>query len=413
MADPPLSLSLLGPMEVAREGAPVRLGSPQQRRILAVLAIHANDVVSADRLVDVLWGDEPPPSAAHTLQALVSRLRDNVGSAAVETVAPGYRLRIERDGLDALRFEDLVRDGLASLDRPREAVARFETALRLWRGQPYVEFADDEFASAEVARLAELRSCAVEEHASALVELGRAGEVIAELEAEIEREPFRERLRAVQMTALARAGRPVESLRAFDAYRRVLADEVGVTPSPALQMLNDDILRQHPDLGWDRPSISAQAVAELPSGTVTFLFTDLQGSTRLWEEHRDAMVGALARHNEILIEAVKAHDGHLVKETGDGIHAAFANATDAVDAAIDAQLALYAEPWPEATPLRARMGVHTGEAGQRDADYYGPTLNHAARLMGVAHGGQVVCSGAVEQLARAVRPPGSRSAPVA
>ena len=115
-------------------------------------------------------------------------------------------------------------------------------------------------------------------------------EVIGELEAEIAAEPFRERLRAVLMLTLARAGRPVEALRAYDAFRRLLADEVGVVPSPELQALNDDIVRQHPGLGWGRrPGVDT--ADELPWGTVTFLFTDLEGSTRLWEEHPDAMAG--------------------------------------------------------------------------------------------------------------------------
>jgi predicted ATPase/class 3 adenylate cyclase len=169
-------------------------------------------------------------------------------------------------------------------------------------------------------------------------------------------------------------------------------------PSPELQALNDDILRQHPDLGWERPSTSARTVEGFPTGTVTFLFTDLEGSTRLWEEHADAMASALARHNEIVRDAVETNGGFVVKTTGDGFHAAFANASEALDAAVAAQRALQAEPWPETVPLRARMGVHTGEANRRDGDYYGPALNHAARLMGIAHGGQIVCSGIVAHL---------------
>ena len=126
----------------------------------------------------------------------------------------------------------------------------FDEALGLWRGSPYAEFASEEFAAAEVARLVELRARAIEERSAALLELGRPEEVIGELEAEIAAEPFRERLRALLMLALARAGRPVESLRAYDEFRRFLADEVGVVPSPGLQELNDDIVRQHPDVSW-------------------------------------------------------------------------------------------------------------------------------------------------------------------
>ena len=141
-------------------------------------------------------------------------------------------------------------------------------------------------------------------------------------------------------------------------------------------------------------------MAQLPTGTVTFLFTDVEGSTRLWEEQPAAMAAALPRHDEILRAAVELHDGFVVKSTGDGVHAVFAAADDAVAAAIDAQLALTREPWPDGLPLRVRMGVHTGEAELRDGDYYGTTTNRAARLMAVAHGGQILCSLATLGLVR-------------
>jgi predicted ATPase/class 3 adenylate cyclase len=133
-------------------------------------------------------------------------------------------------------------------------------------------------------------------------------------------------------------------------------------------------------------------MGELPAGTVTFLFTDIEGSTRLWEEHPEAMQGALARHDELLRRAVDAHGGTTVKATGDGIHAAFPTANDALGAAIDMQHDLAAESFGEPGPLRVRMGAHTCEAELRDGDYYGSGLNRAARLMSVAHGGQIVVS---------------------
>jgi predicted ATPase/class 3 adenylate cyclase len=140
-------------------------------------------------------------------------------------------------------------------------------------------------------------------------------------------------------------------------------------------------------------------MSELPTGTVTFLFTDLEGSSRLWEEHPEAMKGALARHDEILRGAVEGHGGHVVKTTGDGVHAVFATAHDAVDAALEAQCALSEEEWGT-TRLRVRMGIHTGEAELRGGDYYGGALNRAARLMSVAHGGQIVVSLTTEELVR-------------
>jgi predicted ATPase/class 3 adenylate cyclase len=141
-------------------------------------------------------------------------------------------------------------------------------------------------------------------------------------------------------------------------------------------------------------------VAELPSGTVTFLFTDVEGSTRLWEQHPESMRGALARHDEILRDAIDAHDGFVVKTTGDGIHAAFASAHDAVDAAVAMQLSLGTEEFAQTGALRVRMGLHTCEAEPRAGDYYGSGVNRAARLMSVAHGGQIVVSVTTSELLR-------------
>ena len=141
-------------------------------------------------------------------------------------------------------------------------------------------------------------------------------------------------------------------------------------------------------------------VVELPSGTVTFLFTDIEGSTRLWQEQPEAMRPALARHDEILRAAIEAHGGHYVKTTGDGAHAVFATAADGIDAAVAAQVAIGLEEWPLPAPLRVRMGLHSGPAELRDGDYYGTTVNRAARIMSVAHGGQVVLSLAAQELAR-------------
>ena len=144
----------------------------------------------------------------------------------------------------------------------------------------------------------------------------------------------------------------------------------------------------------------------LPSGTITFLFTDLESSTRLWEEYPDAMQGALARHDEILRREIAANRGVVVKATGDGLHAVFATAIDAIAGAVDAQRALIAEPWGETGPLRVRIGIHSGVAEFRDDDYFGPTLNRAARITATAHGGQVVISHASEELARDELPAG-------
>jgi predicted ATPase/class 3 adenylate cyclase len=141
-------------------------------------------------------------------------------------------------------------------------------------------------------------------------------------------------------------------------------------------------------------------VDEFPTGTVTFLFTDLKRSTQLWDEQPDAMATALARHDAIVRGAIEGHDGHVVKTTGDGFHAAFARAHDAVDAAVGVQLALGREPWGATGPLQVRMGLHSCEAELRDGDYYGSAVNRAARLMSIAHAGQIVVSAATNELTR-------------
>ena len=139
---------------------------------------------------------------------------------------------------------------------------------------------------------------------------------------------------------------------------------------------------------------------DLPEGTVTFLFTDVEGSTRLWERHPQTMPAVLARHDEVISAAVGDHGGHVVKSTGDGFLAVFGTAPAGLAAAVAAQLALAAEPWGPPGPLAVRMGLHSGVAHQRAGDYFGGTLNRAARLMAVAHGGQVVCSQTTADLAQ-------------
>jgi class 3 adenylate cyclase len=135
-----------------------------------------------------------------------------------------------------------------------------------------------------------------------------------------------------------------------------------------------------------------------PSGSVTFLFTDIEGSTRLWESAPDAMRAALASHDSIVREAIETHGGYVFATGGDGFSAAFARAGDALNATAEAQAGLAAQQWPAAAALRVRMGVHTGEATERDGDYFGPAVNGAARLMGAGHGGQVLVSAATVEL---------------
>src|SRR5256884_3523896 len=148
-------------------------------------------------------------------------------------------------------------------------------------------------------------------------------------------------------------------------------------------------------------------VPTIPCGTVTFLFTDIEGSTRLWETQREAMTTALQRHDALLRQCIESHGGHIFKTVGDAFYAAFATAPSAVDAALAAQRSLHAEQWPEYAPIRARMALHTGAAEMRDGDYFGPPLNHVARLLAVGHGGQTLLSEITHDLCRDRLPAGT------
>jgi class 3 adenylate cyclase len=148
-------------------------------------------------------------------------------------------------------------------------------------------------------------------------------------------------------------------------------------------------------------------MADLPTGTVTFLFTDIEGSTRMWGRDPEAMQSALAPHDEILRDTVESHGGYVFKEVGDAFCCAFASTPEAVDAALAAQRALVEEPWGETEPLRARMAIHTGAAEERGCDYFGPSVNRVARLLSAAHSGQTLLSSATRELVRDQLPSGT------
>jgi DNA-binding SARP family transcriptional activator/ABC-type branched-subunit amino acid transport system substrate-binding protein len=244
---------LLGPLEVADGEDIVRLGEGRQRSVLVLLLLHRNEAVSSDRLIDALWGERPPPTAAKVLQNHVGQLRRALGdrdAARLQTRGHAYLLRVGPGELDLDRFEQLVRAGGSALgrDEPAEATARLGEALALWRGPPLADVAYESFAQPAIARLEERRLAALEQRIDADLALGRHAEVIAELEALIAEHPLREHLRGQLMLALYRMGRQGEALRAYQDARNALVDELGVEPGPALRDLQAAILRQDPEL---------------------------------------------------------------------------------------------------------------------------------------------------------------------
>jgi DNA-binding SARP family transcriptional activator len=244
-----LAVSLLGPLRVQRDGQEVVLGGPRPRAVLARLALAGGSVVGTDRIVDALWSDDPPPSAANTLQSYVSNLRRVLGPGVVERVGAGYRLVVPPERLDVVRFERLAAAGAPSSGRdPAERLALLDEALALWTGPAVVEFADEPWAQGDAVRLESLRMAALEERFEALLDLGRHAEAIGDLEGEVRSDPTRERFAGQLMVALYRSGRQAEALRAYDRTRRHLAEELGLDPGPELAALAARVLDQDPTL---------------------------------------------------------------------------------------------------------------------------------------------------------------------
>jgi DNA-binding SARP family transcriptional activator len=237
---------LLGPLEAEQGGKPVSIGGQKQRAVLALLLLRAGEVVSSDRLIEDLWGENPPRTAATSLQNAVSQLRKALGAETLMTRAPGYLVDIDKDQVDAHRFERLVRRARGEDPEPRARLLR--EALELWRGPALADFTYESFAQGEIKRLEDLQLAALEERIDAELELGRAAELVGELEALVDQNPLRERLRGQLMLALYRSGRQAEALQAYQQARQVLVDELGIEPSPALQQLHGAVLRQESGL---------------------------------------------------------------------------------------------------------------------------------------------------------------------
>jgi predicted ATPase/DNA-binding SARP family transcriptional activator len=241
---------ILGPLELLEDGRLIELAGSRQRGLLALLLVHANEVVSSDRLIDGLWGPRPPATATKGLQNAVSLLRRSVGDDLIITRAPGYLLRVEPDTIDARRFESLVDDGTRALAAgDASGAARIlREGLGLWRGPALDEFAFEPFAEAEAARLEARRLRALEERIDADLALGRFVDVIGELEGLVGEHPLRERPRGQLMLALYGSGRQAEALQVYQDGRRLLADELGLEPGAALQQLEKQVLTHDPAL---------------------------------------------------------------------------------------------------------------------------------------------------------------------
>jgi DNA-binding SARP family transcriptional activator len=245
-----LEFRILGPLHVLDDDRTIELGGARQRAVLAILLLHRGETVSVDRIVDLIWGERPPATAVKTIQVYVSHLRRALVEDAIVSSRGGYALAVDAERIDALRFERLVDEGRAALsgDDPARAAELLRSALALWRGPALADLAYESFAQAEILRLEELRLEARERRLEADLGLGRHPEVVGELEVLVREHPLREGLRAQLMLALYGSGRQAEALDVYRETRRLLVDQLGIEPSPAIQELEKAILRHDPTL---------------------------------------------------------------------------------------------------------------------------------------------------------------------
>src|SRR5450755_814111 len=367
-----MQVRLFGEVEVVAEGVPVPVHGSKQRALLALLALQRGRPVSADRLIDVLWGDGQASNPANALQAQIGQLRRTFGAAAILTSEAGYALDVGPDDVDVVRFAQLVAEGqrLAGDGEAALASAALGAALGLRRGEPLAEFADAGFADAERAHLDELTLVAVEARAGADLMLGRHGDLAGELEAQCRQHPLRERLWELLILALYRAGRQAEALRAYTEVRDRLVDELGIDPGPALRELQTRILAQDPSLAPASPAPVPAAAPPSSAGNLRARLSRFVG--------RDAELRQLC-------EAVRS--SRLVTLTGPGgtgktrlaVEAAAAVREEHRDGAWLVELAGVVEPGGVAPAAAAALGA--GAAALPGAQPAGSTTELIVRYL--------------------------------
>ena len=406
-----MEFRILGRLEVVDDGRVVPVERQRARAVLAFLLLHANEPVSADRLIDEVWGPEPPKSAAASLQNYVSHLRKALGRDVLVTEASGYVLRVDPERFDLARFERLVAEALQ--EEPRERAEKLHAALALWRGAPLEDLAFESFAQPAIRRLEEARLEAIEERIEAELALGR-DDLAGELEELVEQHPLREQFRAQLMRALYAAGRQADALAAYRDARRMLRHELGLEPGEALRALERKILDQDPSLRGatddDRPAPTESR------RTVTVLFCDIVTSTelatRLDPEAYRRVIGA---YFNAARGAIERHGGLVEKFIGDAVMALFGvpelhedDALRAVRAAVDVRAAVarvseeVASDWD--ARLAVRIAINSGEVVVSgpggDTIVTGAPLNIAAHLEKRAGAGEIVLGEATQGLVR-------------
>ena len=340
-----MDFRLLGPLEVSENDRAIALGGVKQRSVLAILLMHANELVTTDGLVDQIWGAAPPVRARKTVQVYVGRLRRLLGDTRLVTHPGGYLLQVEPEELDVARFEQLTAE--AARAAPAVAAQKLTNAIALWRGPPLADLAYEGFAQPEIARLEEMRVAALEERIAADLACGRHAQLVGELEALVARHPLRERLRWALMLALYRSARQAEALEAYRTARRELAEELGLEPSGQLRELEQAILRHDPSLELPpeaeerrppRPMAPPER-AVLVAPTAMGALGDLIGLA-------ESVAGAEPQHELIVVAVVPAAE----LETATG--AVAAQRSELLARGVPARTAAFSSPDPGADVAR-------------------------------------------------------------
>ena len=367
---------MLGGLEVVIDGCSVAVARAKVGALLAMLSLQPNTVVSADRLIDGLWGEDVPPGATATLHSYISILRrlveprDANGFRCIFSRKPGYSLAIDAGAVDALRFEALVAEGIAAsrADDHRRTSNLLRSGLRLWRGSALLDLSFAAFAGAHIARLDELRLLAYETCIASELTLGRHHQLVSELDALVAANPLRETLRGQQMLGLYRSGRQADALRAFGDLRRTLGEELGIEPSIVLRQLESQILQQNAeldnevvvraspaDVGSDAPR--RPATLALPSGLTAPPWPTVGRTVeRAWLHERADASGAGARLVELLVGAAGIGKSHLA---GSFARERAANGTTVLFGRCSESPGLLYAPFTEA--LRSAIGELDGD----------------------------------------------------
>src|SRR5712691_702198 len=424
-----MDFRILGSTEVLDGTRRVELPAGRGRALLALLILHAGEPVAAERVVDELWGEDPPRTAGTVVQGLVSRLRRALEpgrakggpSELLQTVGGGYRLAIDPGSIDADRFKRLLDEARDATPEARSA--KLSAALGMWRGPALADFTYEPFAQRAINALEELRIAAIEDRFEADLALGMGGDLVAELEHIVAAHPFRERLRGFLMIALYRAGRQTDALETYRSARSLLVEEMGLEPGPALREVEAAILRQDAALGL-RPIHRGEVRSEAAEATwlprerrtVTVVAVDLAPAAEA-QVDAEAVGRVGARAADVAAVVLERHGARVERSFGDMLMAFFGfplahedDALRAVRAAIEVRTAVHAlndDPsLVEGVGNCLRAGIETGEivvagpgAALRDV-VSGPVVDAAGRLQQAADDDEVIVGPGAQRLLR-------------